>query len=134
MKKIVSIFTLIVLILSLTSCGNPPLPDEFNADEVTTAAKEVIDVVNTKDYVAIVKLFRDDLEPEIDAGELEEVWGPVLDTAGDFIDYTDIELTGAENEDMNYGTVIIECEYEYDNLIYTISFDENMEMAGLYMK
>ena len=134
-KKRNLILLLLVLTTLLFSCGTPSLPEGFDSTEVENRAKQIIEVINTKDYDQIHSLIREDLQPVITPKQLEEGWAPMLDSAGDFVEIDEIVLSSERGEkDVVYAIAILKCIYENENHIFTFYFDEDMELAGLYMK
>jgi len=61
MKKLIKIVLFFGLLLTFTACSSDKLSSSFDKDEVTDKAKAVVEVINTKDYAAIIALFRSDL-------------------------------------------------------------------------
>jgi len=128
---------MLILISSLLifSCGTPNLPKGFDSEEVENRTREIIKVINTKDYDDIHALIKEDLQALTTPEQLKEGWAPMLDNAGEFIEINELILSGERGEkDIFFAMAIVKCEYENDNHIYTFYFDDNMELVGLYMK
>lgn len=136
MKKLIKIVLLFGLLLTFTACSSDKLSSSFDKDEVTDKAKAVVEVINTKNYAAIIALFRSDLQDQITADQLQQAFDEQLEAAGTFSDFKSIVIKSENDKSTNeeYAVVILEAVYENKTLIYTISFDTDLELVGLYMK
>ena len=136
MKKLIKIVLFFGLLLTFTACSSDKLSSSFDKDEVTDKAKAVVEVINTKDYAAIIALFRSDLQDQITADQLQQAFDEQLEAAGTFSDFKSIVIKSENDKSTNeeYAVVILEAVYENKTLIYTISFDTDLELVGLYMK
>ena len=136
MKKLIKIVLFFGLLLTFTACSSDKLSSSFDKDEVTDKAKAVVEVINTKNYAAIIALFRSDLQDQITADQLQQAFDEQLEAAGTFSDFKSIVIKSENDKSTNeeYAVVILEAVYENKTLIYTISFDTDLELVGLYMK
>ena len=136
MKELIKIVLFFGLLLTFTACSSDKLSSSFDKDEVTDKAKAVVEVINTKDYAAIIALFRSDLQDQITADQLQQAFDEQLEAAGTFSDFKSIVIKSENDKSTNeeYAVVILEAVYENKTLIYTISFDTDLELVGLYMK
>ena len=135
MKKITSILLLIltaVLILTTAACGASFDYDKDLADKRT---REVVDVLKTGDYDAIVGLFREDLQPLTTAADFKAAWDPYLADAGAFVEIKGISTAGQTDKSGEQFIIsAVKCEYENATRTYTIVFDTDFNVAGLYLK
>lgn len=128
---------LVISVLFITvACSNNELSSKFDEEEVIDKAKEVIEVINTQNYKEVIAYIRADLQAEITAEQLQEAWGDRITNAGVFKEIKNTALKTQEdpNTKEDFVTIIIQAVYEKDTLVYTLSFDEELEMIGLYMK
>lgn len=136
MKKITSLSLLLLVSLLLCACTVDPLSDQFEEAKLKSHAEEIIAVVNTKDYEAILNRFRTDLRSNITVQQLKDGLGNYLTNAGNYVELTSFTAAGkidtSTKED--YAVTVNICKYEHSSLTYTISFDENYELIGLYVK
>ena len=136
MKRLIKIVLFFGLSLTITACSSDKLSNSFDKEEVTDKAKAVVEVINSKDYAAVVTLIRSDLQDQITADQLQQAWDEQLEAAGTFSDFKSI-VTKSENDkttNEEYAVVVIEAVYENKTLIYTLSFDTDLKLVGLYMK
>jgi hypothetical protein len=120
------------LLLSLAACGSSFEYDEDTADR---RAREVTDVLVTQDYDAIVGLFREDLQSLTTAEAFKDAWDPYLKDAGAFVEIRSIRTAGqTDKAGDQYIVAAVSCKYENAKRTYTIVFDTDFNVAGLYLK
>jgi hypothetical protein len=137
MKKLLSSLLIFVMMLSLSSCASTKLPEGFDKDEVTEHAKEIVDLINAKDYESLNAEMRDDLKDALTIDKLKEAFDAPISEAGAFVEVKQVvTATGPKSqnngEDFVYAVVV--CKYEKVNHTYTLSFDRDMKLIGLYIK
>lgn len=122
-------------VLLLAGCASG-LADCFAQEDVTNRAKEVVETINTLDYQAVVDELREDLRDQITPQRLEESWGTQLTAAGAFQEYKSVTLVGQKDKTTgeDYATAVLVCRYENASLTYTLTFDRDLALVGLYMK
>ncbi len=135
-KAIVAICLILVLSLSVIGCGKQGLPEGFDQEEVGTAAEEIVGFATAGDYDAVVMSLREDLKGSITADQLRESWGPIYENAGAFksVTKTTFSSTADESTGEEYAVVQVLVKHENANLLYTISFDKDFALVGLYLK
>lgn len=99
---------------------------------------EVIEDINNKKYDgAYEKYCRKDFKlPEIES-KIKEAVKEIQSEKGQFERFERAKFVGSKNpEDKSkrMGVAIINCKHENKDVIYTISFNEKMEIIGLYLK
>lgn len=135
-KAIVTAALILALSLSLIGCSEKPLPEGFDADELGTAAEEIVGLAIAGDYDSIIGALREDLKSTITADQLEEGWAPVYEKAGAFVSVTKATLSGTKDNATNeeFAVVQILAKHEKASLLYTLSFDKDLALVGLYLK
>ena len=135
-KAIVTLTLVLALSLSLMACGAKPLPEGFDADEIGTSAEEIVGLATMGDYESIIGYMRDDLKGSITADQLKEGWAPIYEKAGAFVSITKTALSGASDKTTSeeYAVAQVLVKHESANLVYTLSFDKDMMLIGLYLK
>lgn len=136
MKKTTNVILLLIVTLLLCSCTVDPLSDQFDEAKLKRHAEEIIAIVNTKDYEAVLNCFRTDLRSNVTVQQLKDGLGSFLTDAGNYVKLTSFTAAGKMDASTkeDYAVTVNICEYENSSLIYTISFDENYELIGLYVK
>lgn len=134
----IAIAALIALVLSLGlfGCAGKPLPAGFDKDEVGTAAQEIVGLATSGDYDSIIAAMRDDLKGAVTADQLRDGWASIYEKAGAFDSITKLSMGGTSDQTTGeeYAVVQVLVKHENASLLYTISFDQNLALVGLYLK
>ena len=134
MKKLLTIIISVLLTLTLSSCTKE-LPEQYDEATLLDAALATIELANTLDYEAIASSVREDLYSDTLVEDIKNGWDPILSIAGAYKEYTQYQATYTTDEDgYEYAVIAIVCKYENDTLTYTLSYDEDYNLVGLYMK
>ena len=136
LKMIVSALLALTLLLGLFGCTTKQLPEGFDADEVGSAAEEIVGLATAGDYDSIVAALRSDLQASITADQLREGWASIYEKAGAFSSVKKITLSSTADQTTKeeYAVAQVQVEHENANLIYTLSFDKDLALVGLYLK
>lgn len=134
-RKIGITLACLILVTALfAGCASTKLADGFDKDAVIEKAKQTVDVINTLDYAAMTALMRDDLEAQLSADKLKEAWDKKLTELGAFEKYDSVTVIGQKTQEADYAVAVVVAKYKNGNAVYTLSFDKDMELAGMYMK
>ena len=111
-------------------------PKGFDADEVGTAAEEIVGLATAGDFDSIVASLRDDLKSSITVDQLKEGWAPAYEKAGAFEKVTKTVLSGTKDQATGeeYAVAQVQVKHANASLVYTLSFDKDMMLVGLYLK
>jgi len=140
MKKTIKQFFVSLLIaitcLSVAGCAATPLPDDFDADEVTARAEEIVGYASDGDYATIIDNLRDDLKDAVTADQLAESWDSTYERVGAFESVKKVVLSGTTDSSTGeeYAVAQVLCVHEDGNVLYTLSFDADLCLVGLYLK
>lgn len=135
MKKFTA-FILVGTFLFLTGCQGK-LSDKFDEEEVKNTAKDIVTQVNEGNVENVYNdIFSPVMKNAIALDTLQENLSYTLDKVGDFESFEKIEVAGTKDKDTGteYATVMVLAKYEEGNAMFTISFDEDMECAGFFIK
>lgn len=128
MRKI--IFTIIgaLLVMSLVACGGNKV-DDAKAEKYTAKAEEVILLLNDGNYEAVYETFDDVMKAGLPVAAMGELT-PIIEESGQFegIDKASVEEKGG------IYTSVSRAKYSNKNRIYTISFNSDDEVVGLFIK
>lgn len=133
-KTGIALACLILAAALLTGCASAQLAEGFDKDAVIEKAKQTVDVINTLDYAAMTALMRDDLEAQLSSDKLKENWDKKLTELGAFDKIDNVTVVGQKTQVADYAVAVVVAKYKNGNAIYTLSFDKDMELAGMYMK
>lgn len=136
MKKTAVLILVLILALSSTACGSAQkTSDDFDDSIVKEKAENVISLLNSSDYASVEYMVKEEVRDKLTAQVLEDALGPILEEAGEFVKFDAEQVTGSTgNGTESYATAVIKAEYENRTFIYTITFDSDYRVAGLYIK
>ena len=135
-KTALSVVMVLALSVGMIACAGGKLPEGFDKDEVGSAAEEIVGLATTGDYDSIINALRDDLKSSITADQLKEGWASLFEKAGAFdcITKTVFSSTKDKTTGEEYAVVQVLAKHANANLIYTLSFDKDLALVGLYLK
>lgn len=136
MKTTIAIMAALILGLSLVGCAGSALPKGFDKDEVGSAAEEIVGLATAGDYDSIVAAMRADLQGSITADQLKEGWASTYENAGAFDSITKIVFSGTSDKTTgeDYAVAQVLVKHADATLLYTLSFDKDLALVGLYLK
>ena len=136
MKKTCFALLALALCMGFAACAAKSLPEGFDADEVGTQAEEIVGLATMGDYDSIITYMRDDMKEAVTADQLREGWAATYEKAGAFDSITKIALSGTADQTTGeeYAVAQVLVKHESANLVYTLSFDANLALVGLYLK
>ena len=128
MKKILLTLVGALLLVVLVGCGESKV-DDTTAQEYLTISEEIITLLNEFKYDEVHAMFDDKMKEGLPVTAMEELT-PVIEASGEF---KEIDKTSVEQKDGNYISVLV-AKYSNDNRIFTISYNEQKEVIGLFIK
>lgn len=137
MKKIVTLFAVIAMAMSLCACGGAQeLSDAFDEAEVKTAAEELIGYVNEDDVEGFCSVpMSDAMKENMTVDNTKQIFDQYLGNKGAFIEYKSIVIVGATDKNIGECAVaVVSAKYENMTVQYTISYDTDMNVVGFYLK
>lgn len=130
MKKLMK-FCLVLLCLGLlTGCGAATLSDKYDQEKLKSAVEIIINDFNEEKYDEIINLGSEDLKSQLTADKLKEVWQSINGNLGS---YEEISKIAFAEKDGN-ATVVAIAKYKSSKVQFTITFNESMEMIGIFIK
>jgi len=140
MNKHIKVFFSAVLILalslSLLGCASNKLPKGFDEEEVGSTAEEIVGLATEADFDSVISYLRDDLRSSVTADQLRESWTPIYEKAGTFVSITKTAFSSTTDQTTGdeYAVVQVQVKHLNANLVYTLSFDQDLMLVGLYLK
>ncbi|HHX08808.1 MAG TPA: DUF3887 domain-containing protein [Chloroflexi bacterium] len=134
-KTYKTIYILLMIAFSLgvlVGCA-AKLPEGFDEADVKAEAENVIRLLDHRDMDGLTNI----LTEEMKAGLTEEVMAQifsVLDESGSVETIEEMKTGGSTQNDITYAVVVAKVKHENRELTYTISFDSEMKLAGLFFK
>ncbi|MCD2500690.1 DUF3887 domain-containing protein [Clostridium sp. NSJ-145] len=130
MKKFIKVLSIILCLFMFVSCSAGKLSDAYNEDEVKAAAEEVINELNDKNYDGILEDSSDELKISLPDNKLQETWEGFSKDIGKFNSISNMTLA----EKNGYAVAITNVKYDNKKVTFTLSFNKEMKLAGIYMK
>ena len=130
MKKFIKSLVIMLCLFMLTGCSAGKLSDAYNEDEVKAAAEEVINELNDKNYDGILEDSSDELKISLPDNKLQETWEGFSKDIGKFNSISNMTLA----EKNGYAVAITNVKYDNKKVTFTLSFNKEMKLAGIYMK
>lgn len=118
-----------LLAVGLAGCGGS-LPEGLEKEDVLTAAKAVVEKLNAGSYSEVQDSMDDTMKAALPADKLAEAWEPYAEKLGAFSGYEKESVAGKDG----YAVAVILAKYETGSVQFTLSFDADLALAGLYMK
>ncbi len=134
MKKVMLLIAGVIMIGMLGACNSTKLADSFDKEAVEASAKQVIEYLNSGDYDSVNAMVREDVKEYLSSEILSDAVKKTYGKAGSFVEYKEINIIGKKEKKVDYAVVIVKAKYEKKNVLFTISFDSNLDVIGLYMK
>ena len=108
--------------------------DRFQTATVEAQAKEVVQMLDNGDYDGLRKMAVDKLAPMINEEEMEHARDNLAEDWGKLLNYGSIYMVESVQRGQRSAVVQMSISYENASVTYTISFDKNMKLNGLWMK
>lgn len=128
MKKVYKFMLVMLCGVLFISCGAKKLSDKYNEDTLKKASEEIIANLNDGNYDDIMNNSTDKMKNVQE--KVKETWGEISKNAGE---YKSISKMSFQEKD-NYAIVITVVKYEKSGVQFTFTFDEDMKLAGVFMK
>lgn len=143
-QKRLRILLSVVIILAAAVCllyWNLPRAEEFgksghfSADEVIAQTEQIIDLMDQKDYDALMACSTESMQTVFaDSATLEAGMAQIAEDFGSRQGLSHMYLTEVRQRGTCSATVQVNASYENASVTYTISFSEDMKLQGLWMK
>ncbi len=136
MKKLWILLLCLALSALLCGCGSLQLAECFDEATVNAEAENVAMLVVSRDYQAICDRFRADIRGSLTPEYLAEQLDGMMDASGDLVRLRGSACVGQKNADgtEDFAMAIVLGKFENGKRTFTISFDKDMELVGLYVK
>jgi len=135
-KRVLAALLALCMALALFGCGGQSLPEGFDKDKVTARAEEIVGYANSGDYDAIIACLRSDLADAVTADQLKEGWAPIYEKVGAFDSIQSEQFVGTADKTTGeeYAVAVVTCKHASGSVTYTVKFDKDLNLVGLYLK
>ena len=127
MKKLLNILIGSLMLILLIGCSNTV--DEETSDKYISAAKEVVEELQNGNYEEVHAQFDTTMKTNLSIEQMAEL-GPIIKESGEFQSF---DKQSIEEKDGFYVVVLV-AKYSDQNRVYTVSFNSEDEIAGLFIK
>lgn len=128
---------LLALCLCLTGCSKSELPEGLEEAAVEAKGKEVIELIAAGDYEKVMTDYAgEDLNAQVTAEQLREALQESMTKLGALKEYKKFVTGGASDKESGeeYGVTMITVKYEEGKATFTLSFDLDMKLEGIYVR
>lgn len=135
--KIFSFFTMVAILSMtfLTACSTPPLSPDFDEEQVKLVTEDVISLLNAQDTEGLRAVFTEQMKAAITDEVFTQIYAAIGE-GGAFEEIESMTVIGSTDQSTGeeFATVITRAKYAAKTFTYTISFNKDMQVAGLYYK
>ncbi len=130
MEKLKLLIITMIVGLGLVGCTNSKLSPVYDEGKLKADSQEIVQMFCNEEYDKIISKMTDSVATQISAKQLEEVWSPMEGKLGKFKSISKEDVVGQEN----LATVVTIAQFENGKVQFTITYNEEMELEGLYLK
>ena len=127
--------TTILSMLLLTACSAPALSADFNEEEVKLLAQDVVSLLNAQDSEGLRSVFTEQMNTAITDDVFVQIYA-AIEGGGKFETIDNITVVGSSDKSTGeeFATAVVTAKYENQTFTYTITFNKQMQLAGLYYR
>ena len=127
--------TTILTMLLLTACSAPALSADFNEEEVKLLAQDVVSLLNAQDSEGLRSVFTEQMNTAITDDVFVQIYA-AIEGGGKFEAIDNITVVGSSDKSTGeeFATAVVTAKYENQTFTYTITFNKQMQLAGLYYR
>lgn len=131
MKKVVcSVLAALLCLTVLAACSAPPLPEGVTEESLGKAATATIEQLNDCDYETLKASMDETMLKAIEEANFNASWDAERETLGAYKGEKSSQYTSQKG----YAIAIVQAEYEQKTLTYTLSYNADLTLAGLFYK
>ena len=110
------------------------LGDDLSQEAVTASVENVIVMLNQNDFDGLQELAVDELKSKLTQETLDEVRKSISEDWGEMQSIGKVYMQGVKQKGKVIVVTQVDAVYENVSVVYTISFDEDLRLGGLYMR
>lgn len=130
MKKIISTLLIVFCGVLFIGCGASKLSSNYNEEDLKIASEKIITNLNDGKYEDVVDMGSDELKSQLSKEKIEEAYEALKGKLGK---YESIEKISFKEKD-DIAAVIAIAKYENGKAQFTLSFNTDIKLMGIYMK
>ncbi|GED17986.1 DUF3887 domain-containing protein [Aneurinibacillus migulanus] len=128
MKRILLTMLSAMVVFVLVACGGNKV-DDLTSKKYITKAEEIVSLLNKGKYKEVHAMFDNQMKTGLPEEQMTKLT-PIIKESGDF---EEIDKSSVEEKDGLY-IVILVAKYSKENRVFTLSFNNKEEVAGLFIK
>lgn len=121
-------------IFALYGCGQKPLPEGMTEDGVKASATEVLDALHARDYETVFSMSTGTMQSGMPPEVWAETFDPIFEDTGPFTEISSMAVGGVEENGVLYATAVAKCSYQNGSKTFTLNFNGEGALAGLFVK
>lgn len=110
------------------------LGDDLSQEAVTASVENVIVMLNQNDFDGLQELAVDELKSKLTQETMDEVRKGISEDWGEMQSIGKVYMQGVKQKGKVIVVTQVDAVYENVSVVYTISFDEDLRLGGLYMR
>ena len=110
------------------------LGDDLSQEAVTASMENVIVMLNQNDFDGLQELAVDELKSKLTQETMDEVRKGISEDWGEMQSMGKVYMQGLKQKGKVMVVTQVDAVYENVSVVYTISFDEDLRLGGLYMR
>ncbi|MGL5822899.1 MAG: DUF3887 domain-containing protein [Sarcina sp.] len=130
MKKLIKGLLVCVPMLFLVGCGENTLSEKFDEGKIKETTNNVIEWLAEEEFDKVYEIEDATMQGALNEEKIAQTFEPINEKVGT---YKDIEKTIIKQKGEVVKVVAIS-NYENGKLQFTITFNEEMKISGLYVK
>ncbi|MBW6473127.1 MAG: DUF3887 domain-containing protein [Anaerolineaceae bacterium] len=132
---IIILMATILSMLLLTACSTPALSADFNEEEVKLLSRDIVSLLNTQDSEGLRAIFTEQMKAAITDDVFVQIYA-AIEGGGTFEVIENITVVGSSDKSTGeeFATAVVTAKYEKQTFTYTITFNKQMQLAGLYYR
>ena len=139
MKIAISIIAVLIFLISFVYWMFPKSFDieqskYFDKDQVETAMKETIELLDAGDYVALQESVTPKMQTLLNAETMDDVKGMLSDDWGERKMFGAVYMVELIQGSGHFAVGEITVTYENVSVTYRLTYDEDMRLSGIYVR
>ena len=139
MKIVISIMVVLIFLILFVYWIFPKSFDieqskYFNKDQVETAMKETIELLDAGDYMALQESVTPKMQTLLNAETIDDVKGALSDNWGERKMFGAVYMVELVQGNRHFAVGEITVTYENVSATYRLTYDEGMRLSGIYVR
>lgn len=139
LKIVIPVILAVVILGALIAWAMPKQNDikdsqVFNQQEIENILLCTIDLLDQGDYDTLQSMGTDEMDSVFEVYTMENAKSQISENWGDRTSIGSIYMAEVTQMNQHFAVCQVNVSYENVSVVYTVTFDENMNVAGLYFK